>query len=191
MPDVDPDRDDREALRRRLYRPDASATDVAAYRSATDAERSEDLHPQQEPLEAGPRGSVRLLVVGGACVAGAALIGGVLLAGAGGPPASAPTSAAAVPSAVGTRQADGSWEIAFSPSAVLDGGRRSGAEGDAVADGPDRYRYAVADGDTVSGIAARFALCRADVIQSLPYGSGEGSLPAGGSLELGHVSGLC
>jgi hypothetical protein len=204
---VDHDGEDAETLRRRLYRPGASAADLATYLHAAEAEGT--VEAPVAPAAPEPSPSLRPFVVGGACVAGAALIGALLLTGATGTPAAVPTTAApssataietqesdvtgwlTVDPTDSTTQSDGSWQISFSTSSVFDSGHRPGSEGTAVADGPDHYRYLIASGDTVSGIAARFALCRADVIQSLPYGFSDGALPAGGSLELGHVSGLC
>lgn len=173
---------DAEALRRRLYRPDASPTDVADYLSAAEAE-PDAASSAPEPAE--PRRSARPtpFVIGGVVVAAAALLGAVLLTS--GPPT--PTAAATTPAAPTvrtTQDSDGSWTVTSGESVVLDGGERDHAHGSSVAEGPDRLRYTVSSDDTVAAIARRFQLCPADVLQALPYGFDAGSLPAGTTLEL-------
>jgi hypothetical protein len=177
---------DAEALRRRLYRPDASTADLAVYLRATAEE--EPAGTAQEPAAVAPpvRASLRPFVVGGSVVAAAALLGAVLLTSAPRTPAptSAPSLAAATPEQ--SEDSDGSWHVTFVQVDVLDGGRADHADGAARADGPDRYRYVVAPGDTVDAMADRFGLCTADVLDALPYGVDPGALPSGASLELSH-----
>ena len=98
--------DDREALRRRLYRPGASAEDVAAYADGEPALRqTPDLPPRPAPV-----GRNRLLLPSLAVLAAGAVVCAVVLTRPGAaeprqtPPA--PTAAAAVETIVRTGQAD-------------------------------------------------------------------------------------
>ena len=183
--------EDAEALRRRLYRPGASAADLATYLHVAEVDEPAVAAAVVTTVDPGP--SIRPFVIGAACVAAAALLGGVLLSGG----LSATPAATAAPTIAVTDDADGStWRTTFSAdvtghfvqAVVLDSGERAHAHGTSVAEGPDRYRYTVASGDTVAAIARRFELCSTDVIVALPYGFSAADLPAGSTLELGHAT---
>ncbi len=177
---------DAEALRRRLYRPGASAADLAVYLRATEEERSADSPDEAAPAPAPVTSSMRPFAIGAAVVAAAALIGGVLLTSRPATPAATPVAAA--PTAVATPAAtplpDGSFRVTFDQVEILDGGAIRHARGDATPEGTQLYRYVVAVGDTVPGIADRFGICPADVLDALPYGFDPGELPDGQGLEL-------
>jgi hypothetical protein len=171
--------EDAEALRQRLYRPGASAADLAGYLHATEEERV-PADPGSPSSIAPPGPRLRPFVLGGLVVAAAALVGSVLMVG--GPPA--PAARTPQPTAGAAQQADGSWRVAFGDSIVFDGGERAHARGSSVAEGPEAVRYTLASGDTVVAIAKRFQLCPGDVLRALPYGFDPADLPAGESLEL-------
>ena len=173
---------DAESLRRRLYAPGASASDLAGYLQATERSERAEQGPEPPPIAAPSGPPRRPFLIGGVLVVAAAVLGGVLLAGGRTGPASAPTTAP--PVAVETAGANGSRHVTFVPFGVLDGGEARHATGSAVQEGPRMVRYTVATDDTVSGIADRFDLCAADVLDALPDGFDPARLPAGEMLEL-------
>ena len=174
---MEQDERDAETLRHRLYRPGASAADLAVYLRVAEAERPADAVAEPAPVPPGP--PLRPFVIGGAVVAAAALLGAVLLTS--GPPTP--------PSTVPATTATASGPVRSVPTAAVDRGQREHAGGLALEDDLGTYRYAVVDGDTVSAIAARFGLCPADVLLALPYGFDPAKLPKGESLELFHTAG--
>ena len=173
--------EDAEALRRRLYRPGASAADLASYLHVAEVDEPAEAEPSAA-VEPGP--SIRPFVIGAVGVAAAALLGGVLLSGGLAVPAATPQ----MPTVAVTSDGTVTWNETFVQTAVLDGGERAHAHGTSVAEGPDRYRYTVASGDTVEAIARRFELCSTDVLVALPYGFSAADLPAGSTLELGRAT---
>jgi hypothetical protein len=203
VPGVQQEPRDREALRRRLYEPGATPEDFAAYaravgpdeppRPATGArEAAEDGPGGGEPPseQTGVRAAARrrllptvAVVVGAlaAVVVGTVLTSGVLL------PHVAPTASTAPADTRSTTLAtrDPGDSMVGRP-ALVDHGARPHATGDAVAFGPGIVRYTAADGDTVTGVARRFGLCRTDVLLALPYGFTRSDLEAGYVLELEH-----
>jgi hypothetical protein len=178
--------EDAEALRRRLYRPGASAADLAGYLHAAEQERATGDPDAAQPAIAPPAPWLRVLVLGGLVVAAAALLGAALLGS--GPPSPVTTSAGATPTRVGAQEPGGSRRVTSVPSIVFDGGERAHARGWSVAEGPEAVRYTVAWGDTVVAIASRFQLCPGDVLRALPYGFDPAKLPPGESLELSRDS---
>ena len=182
---------DTEALRRRLYRPEASEVDVAAYARATDATDGpaamRDVGADGAPAgpaasTAGRRRRVAVLGAGLALVIGAAAASGALTAPAAAPAASPTASAPARGVVLDARTGR---EVA-APAA--DSGARPDAAGEAEEDAVGRYRYTVAEDDTVAGVATRFGLCTGDVLVSLPYGFDAGALPAGQQLLVRRFS---
>ncbi|MBW4040898.1 MAG: hypothetical protein HIU86_02050 [Acidobacteria bacterium] len=170
---------DPESLRRRLYRPGASAADLAGYLRATEREAD----PDPVPSAIAPSGpSLRKLVIGGFVVAAAALLGTVLLGG--GPPTPTATTATSAPPTIGARATGGPGRIAAGQSIVFDGGERAHANGSSVAEGPEAVRYTLASDDSVAAIASRFQLCPGDVLRALPYGFDPARLPPGETLRL-------
>lgn len=166
---------DREALRRRLYGPDASPEDVAAY-EATAGPADVQAEPEGPGAEAARHGRGRgrtaamaaigvVLVLGGLLL-GHRLITGVVQAGT--------TAASAAPTTTTSR--------------IADQGAGPYAEGAATREGRVRVLYTVAAGDTIIGIAARFGLCTGDVLVALPYGFDPSDLPSGQSLQLQRSS---
>lgn len=178
------DGEDQEALRRRLYRPGASAADLATYLHVAAAEAPAEVAAEAEP---GPGPSLRPFAVGASVVAGAALLGGLLLSGVLTPQTVAPTVLAATPAPAATVD-PGSGQVEFVTATVLDGGRARHATGAAVPEGPDRYRYTIASGDTVQGIAARFGVCTGDVLVALPYGVDPARLQIDQTVELAKLT---
>ena len=174
--------DDAEVLRRRLYRPGASTADLDSYLDATAA----DDHPAAvAEVDGAPSPAPRWTFVLAALGVATVLAGGALAAGASAPLDATPTSSAVAASSPVPGSGSGGVTVV---SAVLDTGRERQATGDAVAQGPDRYRYTVAQGDAAARIAHRFGLCTADVLSALPYGSDPAHLPAGQDLLLQHLS---
>lgn len=178
--------EDAEALRRRLYRPGASDADLSSYLQATTPEGPAGSAPPAEPERRPP---VRPFVVGAIAVGCAALLGGLLLSGALTPSRAAPGVAAATPSSAATAsfQAGGN-QVEFVTTTVLDGGSAPHARGAAVQEGPDRYRYTVAAGDTVDGVGGRFGVCAGDVLVALPYGTDPARLPADQTVEIAKLT---
>jgi hypothetical protein len=174
--------EDAEALRRRLYRPGASAADLACYLHATEEERAAAAPDAAPSATTAPQPWLRAFMIGGLVVAAAAVLGAAFLAS--GEPSPAATTTGAAPSAPGSQQADGSWQVAFGQSIVFDGGERAHARGSSVAEGPEAVRYTVAADDTVPAIASRFQLCPGDVLRALPYGFDPARLPPGETLQL-------
>lgn len=169
-----------EALRRRLYRPGATDADLAGYLRATN-EQPVLSAAESRPIEHAST-LIRPFVIGGAAVVAGASLVAVLLAGGPPTPAAPPTRAART--AATSQEADGSRTIRFPQNEIADGGAADHATGSAQRDGSQIIRYAVADGDTVTGIADRFGLCLADVMDALPYGVDPSQLPRGARLEL-------
>jgi hypothetical protein len=164
---------DVEALRRRLYRPDASPEDVAAYAAVAEPEPEAAEAPGEPTARRWERlplvlGVVALLVAGGVVANG-------LLQGAAPPSAAAP---------VRTVQLDPDDGLPARIVPVVDGGTRAGASGAAERVGTSGFLYTVARGDTVLGVARRFGLCTGDVLIALPYGADAGDLPAGQQITL-------
>lgn len=187
-------------MRRRLYRPGASSTDLASYlqvvgdrtasaelpdRRAPGAEPTapEPETPEPETPERRPADRTRRWPFVAGTAAGAvviALIGGGLASGEFAPSqgASPRTSATSTsgPSTgggalTGTFE-DGGARPTASGTAAFAGpmGSRLSGSGASAPAGQVRYQYSVAAGDTVYGITTRFGLCSADVISSAPYG---------------------
>ena len=160
---MEPDAREREARRQRLYRPGASTTDLASYLDAAEPEREEPaprarVHPE-------PSRGRRLVAVGSAVVlalTGAVVVGQLARSPDVTPPAGRTASAA--PPTDRTRSG-------AAAGAILDEGTRPHATGRALRRPPDEYLYTIARGDTVTGIAARFRLCAADIYGALPYGA--------------------
>lgn len=157
--------DDPEALRRRLYRPGASAADLTGYLRAT-AEDPAAIDPDEAGAAPAAGSPLRPFVIGGLVVVAAAVLGAALLSAR----PTSPAPAVAAPTATTSQDADAAWRDASGGSVVLDGGERDHARGSSVAEGPEAVRYTVASGDTVGAIADRFQLCQGDVLRALPYG---------------------
>jgi hypothetical protein len=174
--------EDAEALRRRLYRPGASAADLACCLHATEEERADADADAAPSAVAPPRPWLRASVLGGSVVAAAAALGAALLAGGASSPVAAPTGGA--PTTIGSQETHGSWQVALGQSIVFDGGERAHARGASVAEGPEAVRYTVASDDTVAAIARRFQLCPGDVLRALPYGFDPARLPPDETLQL-------
>jgi hypothetical protein len=216
VPDVQHEPRDPEALRRRLYEPDASQEDFAAYERALradgraepgPADHAPGPHEQDDPepdhhepdgptgsdqevaaAPDAPRRGRRILPVLSAVagVLAAVLIGGAIATGALGPHLVAPPSTAPTDSRWTTLATRDPGDSIVSRPIVEDRGGRAHAEGDAVVFGPGLLRYTAARGDTVTAVARRFGLCRADVLLALPYGFIGSTLPAGSVLQLEH-----
>ena len=177
---MEADATEREALRQRLYRPGASAADLATYLDAAQPEAPEPVAPAR--TRSGPSTGRRLVAVGSAVVlalTGAVAVGVLARSPEVAPPAGRTPSAAAPTD-------DGRIEAAA--GAMRDEGARPQATGRAVREPPRGYLYTIARGDTVTGIAARFRLCAADVYGALPYGADTAELAPSQQLLLqGHT----
>lgn len=161
---------DAEALRRRLYRPGASAEDLDSYLDAAEPLRTATHDSASRPARpaAGPRRRLRLVAAGSAVamvLAGAVAVGALARSPSTGPVASA------------TRSTASQRPVGRRASAILDGGSRPHATGRAEQEDPHGILYTVARGDTVLAIAERFGLCAADVYGALPYGADTARLP--------------
>jgi hypothetical protein len=94
-------------------------------------------------------------------------LGGLLLTARQLQPEPAPTPTAPVVATAAPRAPDDSMVVL---ATVVDGGAQAHATGEAREVGPERYRYDVAAGDTVAGVAARFGLCGSEVVAGIPDG---------------------
>ena len=178
---MEQDGSDAEALRRRLYRPGASAEDLDSYLDAAGPLRAATPGPPGPRARSRPgRRRVHLVVVAAAIVVAlpAAAAVGTLARTPSSAPVAVTSPLPSAPPSTGRRAS----------SAVLDGGSRPNAAGRAERRTPHGYLYTVARGDTVIAIAERFRLCAADVYGALPYGADASALPPEQQLLLeGHL----